>query len=76
MAILVNLRKSSDDGRVTQYWFQTVDGPRRVLNFDRVEERVWPEDDNRDAIFRAAATKVSKVWLENGVLPETLVYQA
>jgi hypothetical protein len=75
-AMLVNLRKVADDGRVAQYWLRTVDGPRRLLNFDRVDERVWPEDGNRDAIFRAAATKISAAWLERGELPENLAHQA
>ncbi|MFD9896541.1 hypothetical protein [Amycolatopsis sp. NPDC058986] len=76
MAILVNLRKVEDDDRVARYWFQSASGPRRVLVFDRTTEKVWPEDENRDAIFRAAAMKLSKVWLEKNELPELLVHQA
>jgi hypothetical protein len=76
MAMLVNLRRVRDDGAIATYWFQSASGQRRVLFFDRAEERVWPEDGNRDAIFRAAAMKLSKVWLQKNELPETAVYQA
>ncbi|WP_019814144.1 hypothetical protein [Saccharomonospora saliphila] len=76
MAMLVNLRRVDDNGTVAKYWFQSASGPRRVLFFDRASERVWPEDENRDAVFRAAATKLSKIWLQRNELPETTVHQA
>jgi hypothetical protein len=76
VAMLVNLRRVQDDGTVAKYWFQSASGPRRVLFFDRSAERVWPEDESRDAVFRAAAMKLSKVWLDKKELPETVVYQA
>jgi hypothetical protein len=76
MAMLVEMRKLSDDGRSARYGFGTPDGADRVLVFDRTEERIWPEDDKRDAVFRAAAGKLAKIWSERGEVPDTVVYQA
>ncbi|HEX9338180.1 MAG TPA: hypothetical protein VF892_19940 [Pseudonocardiaceae bacterium] len=76
MAILVKMEKVSDDGRSATYRFGTSDGPYRTLVFDRTDERIWPEDGARDAVFRAAAGKLSKVWTERGEAPDSIAYQA
>lgn len=76
MAIALRLTKLSDDGRAVTYSFGAPDGPQRTLVFDRVDERIWPEDDKRDGAFRAAAGKLVRALTENGDAPETLTYQA
>lgn len=76
MAIYIELEKVADDGRTATYSFTVPDGPRRVLVFDRQEERIWPEDNTEDATFHAAARTVAKMWREHGELPETMAYQA
>lgn len=76
MAIALRLTKLSDDGRAVTYSFGAPDGPQRTLIFDRVDERIWPEDDRRDGAFRAAAGKLVRVWNQHGDAPETVTYQA
>ena len=76
MAIYVRLDKLADDGRRATYSFTTLESPSRTLVFDREEDRIWPEDDNRDGIFRSAAQTVVKAWVERGELPTRLLHQA
>jgi hypothetical protein len=76
MGMYVRLDKLSDDGRLVKYAFAEADGRQRTLVFDRQEERVWPEDDNRDGIFRGAAQALAKAWYDRHELPEKLLHQA
>lgn len=77
MAIYLELKKLSNDEFTTTYGFAGADGSQRTLVFDRVEERIWPEDDVKDGIFRAAAQTVVKSWRKHGnELPDTLLHQA
>lgn len=76
MAIALRMTKLSDDGRAVTYSFGAPDGPQRTLIFDRVEERIWPEDDRRDGAFRAAAGKLVRVLADNAEAPETIVLQS
>ena len=77
MAVYLELKKLSDDEVRTTYGFQGADGSQRRLIFDRGEERMWPEDDVRDGLFRAAAQTVAKAWRTHGNnLPTTLHHQA
>ena len=76
MGIYIGLEKVADDRGTATYSFTPPDGPRRILFFDRQEERIWPEDNTADATFQAAARTVVKIWRERGELPETMAYQA
>jgi len=77
MAIYLELKKLSDDETRTTYGFAGADGARRTLVFDRTEERIWPEDDVKDGIFRAAAQTVAKAWRKHGnELPDTIRHQS
>lgn len=76
MAIYVQLKKIADDSRIVKYSFGGKVGPQRTLIFDREEERIWPEDNNRNIMFRAAAAAVAKAWEERGELPDRLLRQS
>ena len=77
MAIYVELKKLSDEESRITYGFTGADGSQRTLIFDRADERIWPEDDVQDGIFRAAAQTVAKAWRKHGdELPDTLLHQA
>jgi hypothetical protein len=76
VAIALRMTKLSDDGRAVTYSFGAPDGPQRTLVFDRVEERIWPEDNRRDGTFRAAAGKLARVLADNDDAPDTIAVQA
>jgi hypothetical protein len=76
MALYIELKRVADDGKRATYSFATLDGPIRLLIFDREEERIWPVDETQDVLFQNAARKVVRTWRENRELPETMAYQA
>lgn len=69
MAVLVNLRKMAEDDRSATYWFQSPDGPRRTLIFNKQEETITPEDGIRDGQFRASAGRLARAWARERALP-------
>ncbi len=76
MAMLISLRKQTEDGASIRYKFCIEDGPARFLVFDKANDTILPEDGIKDGVFRGAAGKLASVWLETGQAPDQLTYSA
>lgn len=76
MAMLVYLHKESETEAEARYRFHTDGGADRRLVLDKRSETIAPDDGDRDGVFRAAAGKLARAWLDTGVAPERLVHQS
>lgn len=76
MAMLISLRKQTEDGMTVRYQFCIEDGSARFLVFDKANDAILPEDGIKDGVFRGAAGKLASVWLETGQAPDQLTYSA
>ncbi len=76
MGVYVTLDKQSEDDTSVRYRFADVDGPARFLVLDKVAETIFPEDGNRNILFRAAAGKLARAWGETGEASQRLIRQS
>ena len=57
-------------------WTTTGDVPERILLIDLDQDRIWPEDGDRDAIFRGAAQALARELEAQGRLPDLALLQS
>jgi hypothetical protein len=76
VAINVEIKKVSDDGRLARYSFMSSTGEERLLIVDRQDERLWPDDGLENIEYNGAARALVKAWREQGDLPDRARHQA
>ena len=74
--MVVYLYKENETEAEARYRFHTDGGTKRRLVLDKQSETVTPDDGNRDGVFRAAATALTRAWLDTKALPDRLVHQS
>ena len=76
MGLYVRVQKVAGDDRSARYSFTTGDVPERILLVDLDQDRIWPEDGDRDAIFRGAAQALARELEAQGRLPDLALLQS
>lgn len=76
VGLYVRVQKVAGNDRSASYSFTTGDGPERTLFIDLDEDRVWPEDDDRDVVFRGAAQALAREVGDQGTLPDAARLQS
>ena len=76
MALYVRVEKVDGGDRSAKYSFSTGDGPARILLIDLDADRVWPEDGDRDVVFRGAAQALAHELDAQGRLPDLALLQS
>jgi hypothetical protein len=64
------------DRRATYSFTTTGDYAPRTLVIDNDEDRIWPEDGNRDGIFHGAAAAIIRGYRREGRLPDVALHQS
>jgi len=70
------VQKIEGDERSAKYSFTTGDGPERTLFIDLDEDRIWPEDGDRDVVYRGAAQALARELRTQGRLPDRALLQS
>jgi hypothetical protein len=76
LGLYVRVQKVAGDDRSATYSFTTGEGSERTLFIDLDEDRIWPEDGNRDGIFRGAAQALARELRKQGKLPDLALLQS
>jgi hypothetical protein len=76
LAMLVYLHKEAETEAEARYRFHTDGGADRYLVLDKRSETITPDDGNRDGVFRAAAGKLARAWLDTKAAPDRLIHQS
>jgi hypothetical protein len=76
MGLYVRVQKIAGDDRSATYSFTTGEAAERTLFIDLDEDRIWPEDGNRDGVFRGAAQALARELRNQGRLPELALLQS
>ena len=76
MGLYVRVQKIAGDDRSATYSFTTGEAAERTLFIDLDEDRIWPEDGNRDGVFRGAAHALARELRNQGRLPELALLQS
>jgi hypothetical protein len=76
MGLYVRVQKLAGDDRRATYTFTTGDGDERTLVIDLDEDQIWPEDGDRDGIFRGAAQALARELRKQGKLPDLALLQS
>ena len=76
MGLYVRVQKVAGDERRATYAFTTGNGNERTLFVDLDEDQIWPEDGNRDGVFRGAAQALARELSNHGKLPDLALLQS
>ncbi len=76
MGLYVRVQKVAGDDRSATYSFTTGEAAERTLVVDLDQGRIWPEDGNRDDVFRGAAQALIRELRNQGRLPDHAVLQS
>jgi hypothetical protein len=76
LGLYVRVEKVDGDDRSARYSFTTGEGSARTLFIDLDEDRVWPEDGDRDVVFRGAAQALARELDAQGRLPDLALLQS
>lgn len=76
MGLYVRALKIAGDDRSATYSFTAGDGVERTLFINLDEDRIWPEDGNRNDAFRGAAQVMAREVGKQGKLPNLALLQS
>jgi hypothetical protein len=76
MGLYVRVQKVAGDDRSATYSFTTGEAAERTLFIDLDQDRIWPEDGNRDGVFRGAAQALAREVRHQGKLPDLALLQS